>query len=49
VMRENFELQRERTHGLTIITYDELFKRLERLVELGKSSQTPASVSQTTR
>jgi pimeloyl-ACP methyl ester carboxylesterase len=49
VMRENFELQRERIHGLTIITYDELFKRLERLVELGKSSQTPASVSQTTR
>ena len=28
------ELQRERIHGLTIITYDELFMRLERLIEL---------------
>lgn len=33
-MRESFELQRDRIHGLTIITYDELFRRLERLVEL---------------
>ncbi|HEV2221750.1 MAG TPA: Shedu immune nuclease family protein [Candidatus Acidoferrales bacterium] len=33
-MRESFELQRDRIHGLTIITYDELFTRLERLVEL---------------
>jgi len=34
VMKENFELQRERIHGVTIITYDELFIRLERLVHL---------------
>lgn len=33
-MRENFDLQRERVHGVTIITYDELFRRLERLVPL---------------
>jgi hypothetical protein len=32
--RESFELQRDRMHGLTIITYDELFMRLERLVQL---------------
>lgn len=34
VMRENFELQREHVHGATIVTYDELFLRLERLVAL---------------
>lgn len=39
-MRESFELQRERIHGLTIITYDELFKRLARLVELGEGTQS---------
>ena len=33
-MKENFELQRERMQGVTIITYDELFLRLERLVTL---------------
>lgn len=33
-MKENFELQRERMQGVTIITYDELFVRLERLVAL---------------
>jgi hypothetical protein len=33
-MRENFELARERIHGVTIITYDELFRRLEQLVGL---------------
>jgi Domain of unknown function (DUF4263) len=32
--RENFELHRERIQGVTIITYDELFLRLERLVSL---------------
>ena len=32
--RENFELQRERVQGVTIITFDELFTRLERLVSL---------------
>jgi hypothetical protein len=33
-MKENFELQRERIQGVTVITYDELFLRLERLVTL---------------
>jgi hypothetical protein len=33
-MKENFELQRERMQGVTIITCDELFVRLERLVAL---------------
>jgi len=33
-MRENFELQRERIGGVTIITFDELFLRLEKLVAL---------------
>jgi len=29
IMRENFELQRERVHGVVVITYDELFVRLQ--------------------
>jgi hypothetical protein len=33
-MRDSFELQRERMRGVTIITYDELFRRLERFVDL---------------
>jgi hypothetical protein len=33
-MKENFELQRERIQGVTIITYDELFLRLNKLVTL---------------
>jgi len=33
-LRENFELQRERLQGVTIITYDELFRRLQNLVTL---------------
>ncbi len=33
-MKENFELQRERIQGVTIITYDELFLRLKKLVTL---------------
>jgi Domain of unknown function (DUF4263) len=32
--RESFELQRERLQGVTIITYDELFHRLGRIVTL---------------
>lgn len=35
-MRESFELLRERFHGLTIVTYDELFGRLQRLVRIGE-------------
>jgi hypothetical protein len=33
-MRESFEIQRERLQGVAIITYDELFRRLERLIVL---------------
>lgn len=33
-MKENFELQRERARGVTIMTYDELFLRLRKLVNL---------------
>jgi len=33
-LKENFELQRERLQGVTIITYDELFRRLENIVTL---------------
>lgn len=32
--KENFELQREQLRGVTVLTYDELFRRLERLVSL---------------
>ncbi len=32
--RESFELQRERLQGVTVVTYDELFTRLQRLVDL---------------
>ena len=34
IMREYFELQRERVHGVVVITYDELFVRLQRLISL---------------
>ncbi|PYT60646.1 MAG: hypothetical protein DMG35_10815 [Acidobacteria bacterium] len=33
-MRDDFELLRERTQGVTIVTYDELFRKLDRLVKL---------------
>jgi hypothetical protein len=33
-MRESFEVQRERLQGVTVITYDELFARTARIVEL---------------
>jgi hypothetical protein len=33
-MRENFELQRERVRGVTVVTFDELFLRIERLIAL---------------
>jgi hypothetical protein len=34
VLKENFELMRERVQGVTIVTYDELFRRLEIVTEL---------------
>jgi hypothetical protein len=33
-MKENFELQRERVRGVVVLTFDELFLRIERLVSL---------------
>jgi hypothetical protein len=33
-MKECFELQRERLQGVTVITYDELFSKLRRFVEI---------------
>lgn len=33
-MKENFELQRERVRGVTVVTFDELFGRIESLVSL---------------
>jgi hypothetical protein len=33
-MRESFELQRERLHGVMVLTYDELFSRLANVVTL---------------
>lgn len=33
-MKESFELQRERLQGVTVVTYDELFLKLQRLIEL---------------
>ncbi len=39
-MRESFELQRERLQGVMIFAYDELFGRLERLVDLLDADKT---------
>jgi hypothetical protein len=39
-MRESFELQRERLQGVAIVTYDELFRRLERFVDLLEGTNT---------
>lgn len=33
-LRTNFELQRERLQGVSVITYDELFRKLELFIEL---------------
>jgi len=33
-MKESFELQRERLQGVTVITYDELFRKIQRLIDL---------------
>ena len=40
-MLESFELQRERMQGVTIVTYDELFGRLGRLVALLEGENVP--------
>jgi hypothetical protein len=45
-LRESFELQRERLHGVTVVTYDELFHKIERLVTLieGEGAQADSEV-----
>jgi hypothetical protein len=41
-MKESFELQREHMRGVTVIGFDELFRRLDRLTNFleGRSPQT---------
>jgi len=39
-MRESFELQRERLQGVAVVTYDELFRRLQRFVVLLEGNDT---------
>jgi len=33
-LKENFELQRQALHGITVVTYDELFRKIEDLILL---------------
>lgn len=40
VKRENFELQRERLQGVSIVTYDELFRRLKNVMALFQGDDT---------
>ena len=37
-MKESFELQRDRLQGVTVVTYDELFLKLKRFVEIVEPS-----------
>lgn len=37
-LSENFELQRQSLHGVTVLTYDELFRKIEDLVALFESA-----------
>lgn len=43
--KESFELQRERLQGVTVIAYDELFLRLERLVALIEGESASQEIS----
>lgn len=36
-LKENFELQRQSLHGVTIVTYDELFRKVDDLIRLIES------------
>ena len=38
-LRTNFELQRERLQGVSVITYDELFRKLQLFIELLEGQQ----------
>src|SRR5258708_1411431 len=36
-LKENFEMQRQSLHGVTVVTYDELFKKVDDLIRLIES------------
>lgn len=46
VLKENFELHRERLNGVAIITFDELFLRLGHLVTLLEEPFYPVKAPQ---
>jgi hypothetical protein len=33
-LKDNFEMQRQSLHGVTVLTYDELFRKIEDLIRL---------------
>jgi hypothetical protein len=37
-LRENFELQRQSLYGVTVLTYDKLFRKIDNLVSLFESA-----------
>lgn len=37
MLKENFEMQRQSLHGVTVLTYDELFKKVDDLIRLIES------------
>ena len=39
-MKENFEMQRQSLHGVTVVTYDELFRKIADLIGLIESPTT---------
>ena len=39
-LKENFEMQRQSLHGVTVLTYDELFRKIEDLIRLIESPTT---------
>jgi hypothetical protein len=39
-LKENFEMQRQSLHGVTVLTYDELFRKIEDLIGLIESPAT---------
>lgn len=36
-LKENFEMQRQSLHGVTVVTYDELFRKVDDLIRLIES------------
>lgn len=39
-LKENFEMQRQSLHGVTVLTYDELFRKIQDLIGLIESPAT---------